>query len=140
MIGKFTGRYAWLSNFWKSTVVLDGLVYPTVEHAFQAAKTLNPSERRTIRLAKTPRWAKRLGRNVELRPGWEGMKERVMLDCLRSKFRTVDLRHRLLSTSLHELVEENDHGDMYWGVCRGTGRNRLGALLMELREELRRTK
>jgi len=75
---EFEGTYRFLSNFWPVKVELDGLEYPSVEHAFQAAKTLDAREREKIRLAKSPADAKKLGRAVTLREGWEEMKIKVM--------------------------------------------------------------
>lgn len=79
-----------------------------------------------------------IGRGVWLRPGWEETKEEVMKVLLVQKFtRHLDLAQALLSTGEVELVEGNDWGDVYWGVCRGQGRNRLGHRLMEVRALLR---
>ena len=58
----FFGPYRWLSNFAPSPIDADGLTYPTAEHAYQAAKTLDPDERLGIARARTPAIAKRLGR------------------------------------------------------------------------------
>lgn len=140
MIDKFAGSYRWLSNFWSAEVEYDGVRYPTTEHAFQAAKTEDLGQRRHVRKAKTPGEAKKLGRQVTLRSGWESMKDAVMLDLNRQKFRDPDLREKLLATGDQELVEGNTWGDTYWGVVRGKGKNRLGKILMQIRSELRQEK
>jgi len=137
-IDKFAGRYRWLSNFWPAEVEYDGVRYPTTEHAFQAAKTENLGQRRHVRKARGPGEAKRLGRQVSLRPGWEAMKDGVMLDINRQKFRDPDLREKLLATGDAQLVEGNHWGDMYWGVVDGRGANRLGKILMQIRDEIRK--
>ena len=137
MIGPFDGRYSFLSNFYRSPVTLDGLEYPSVEHAYQAAKTTDPEERATVREALTPGLAKRLGRQVHLRPDWEDVKLAVMADLLRQKFDRPPLAKALLETGDEELVEVNYWRDTYWGVFHGTGENHLGRLLMERREQLR---
>ena len=139
-IGSFAGPYRFLSNFWSSAVVLDGHSYRTVEHAFQAAKTLDPNERKVIRNAHDAGTAKRHGKRVELREDWEQVKEDVMRDLLRQKFGTEPLKSKLLKTGKAKLVEGNWWGDTYWGVCDGKGKNRLGEILMEIREELRAAK
>jgi len=118
-------------------VTLDGLEYPSVEHAYQAAKTTDPEERATVREALTPGLAKRLGRQVHLRPDWEDVKLAVMADLLRQKFDRPPLAKALLETGDEELVEVNYWRDTYWGVFHGTGENHLGRLLMERREQLR---
>jgi ribA/ribD-fused uncharacterized protein len=113
------------------------LVYPTVEHAFQAAKTLDPTGREMIRRATSPKQAKALGYKVKLRPDWESVKLNVMEQCLREKFKPgTQLSQELLATGSRELVEGNTWNDTFWGVCRGQGKNHLGRLLMKIRKEL----
>lgn len=137
-IDKFDGEYAFLSNFYPSIVYdFEGNTYPTVEHYFQAMKTLDPKVRKHIASAKTPGEAKRLGRRVELRSDWEDIKLKVMKHGLIQKFAEPELRNPLLRTGDAELIEGNWWGDTYWGVCNGVGENHLGQLLMEVREELR---
>lgn len=136
-INNFHGEYNWLSNFFIVDVRLDGKLYPSVEHAYQAAKTIDPEERRGIRESNLPSRAKSLGKKVTLRNDWEGVKLQVMEDLLRQKFRDPWLRTRLLETGEAELIEGNDWGDTYWGVCKGQGKNHLGRLLMKIREELK---
>lgn len=135
-ITSFSGPYSWLSNFWMEPIVYEGNAYASVEHAFQAAKTLDPREQDYVAAAPTPGIAKRRGRTVHLRPDWEQVKEKVMLDLLRIKFRHIGLRAALQGTQLRELVEGNHWGDTYWGVDhRLGGQNRLGMLLMQVRSE-----
>lgn len=136
-IEAFSGEYRWLSNFYPSDVVLDGLIYPSVEHAFQAAKTEDARDRRVVQKAPTPGAAKKLGRKVTLRSDWENAKQGVMLDLLRQKFGQGELHDLLLGTDDAQLVEGNWWGDRYWGVVDGMGSNHLGRLLMQVREELR---
>jgi len=133
----FTGQHRFLSNFALVEVMLDGRPYPTVEHAFQASKTLHPAEREEIRCASTAGQAKRMGRRVELRPRWDTLRLDVMLMLLRQKFRQTYFKTRLLDTGEAELIEGNDWGDRFWGVCQGQGENQLGKLIMQVRSELR---
>lgn len=136
-IDRFTGDHAFLSNFCHSPIELDGIIYPTVEHAFQAAKTLDHADKHRIAAASTPGNAKRLGRKVQLRRDWEQVKVGIMQDLVRLKF-TVhqDLRAKLIATGDAELIEGNTWNDRFWGVCRGQGRNQLGLILMQVRAEL----
>lgn len=138
-INRFEEEHAFLSNFFPSTVRFDGTSWPTVEHAFQAAKTNDPEERNWIRNAGTPGVAKRRGRSVKLRKDWESVKLDVMRELLRSKFSDPTLRRMLLDTGDSPLLEGNMWNDRFWGVClkTGKGQNHLGGLLMSLREELR---
>jgi ribA/ribD-fused uncharacterized protein len=132
---RFRGKYHFLSNFFAAQVSLDGDYYDTVEHAFQAAKTRNLEERDWVRRAPSPAIAKARGRKVTLREDWEKVKDQVMLDLLRLKFREPELRQALLETGKTPIVEDNYWNDRYWGQVNGKGRNRLGELLMEVRTE-----
>jgi len=140
-IDRFEDEYAFLSNFYPSLILVDGLLFPTVEHAFQAAKTRFMEEKVDIRDALTPAKAKRLGRKCCLRADWQSVKREVMLDCLRLKFNITDLRDKLLATGDATLVEGNTWHDNYWGVCMCPNclhkpkRNVLGYFLMQVREE-----
>src|SRR5262245_40548867 len=138
MIKKFRNEYAFLSNFSPSRITLDGASYPTIEHAYQAAKTLDPRERAGIAGLASPVMAKRAGRRVKLRPDWEQVKIELMEDLVRRTFDDPDLAAKLLATGEEELVEGNTWGDRFWGVCRGVRRNELGKILMRVRSELAR--
>jgi ribA/ribD-fused uncharacterized protein len=113
-IDRFTGDYDFLSNFHASPIEVDAILYPTVEHAFQAAKTEDPEEKRAVAEAATPASAKRKGRKVQLRPDWEQVKVGIMEELVRLKFTTyADLREQLLATGDAELVEGNDWNDRF---------------------------
>ena len=137
VIDSFRGEYGFLSNFHKCCVEFEGVVYPSVEHAFQAAKNPDPEYRSLIAATGSPVTAKRMGKKTLLRPDWEEVKEGIMLELLRSKFSDPALREKLLATGDAELIEGNNHWDRYWGVCKGSGLNKLGKLLMQVREEFR---
>lgn len=132
----FFGRWRWLSNFWPAEVWYQGVTYPTVEHAYQAAKTVSPIERQVIRACPTPGGAKRLGKGVNQREDWDTVKIPIMLNLLRQKFAQEPLRSRLLATESNPLIEENPWGDRFWGISQGEGHNMLGRLLMQIRDEL----
>ena len=136
IINRFDGKYAFLSNFSLSPITFEGITYPTVEHYFQAMKTLDLDMRRTIAAAATPGIAKRMGRKVHLREDWERVKDAYMKNALRAKFQDPKLKAKLLATGDAYLEEGNTWHDTYWGVCDGVGQNHLGLLLMEIREEL----
>lgn len=138
------GTHSPLSNFYPSPFELDGHVWPTVEHYFQAMKTVSIGDLKKIRDAESPGAAKRLGRNVELRREWEEVKLRVMRDALTAKFDAdAGLRRYLLDTGDAMLVEGNTWHDQVWGNCTCDrhlsypGANWLGVLLMARRAELR---
>jgi ribA/ribD-fused uncharacterized protein len=125
--------YRFLMNNYDSPILLDGETYPTVEHAYQASKTLDTNERAEIRQATTGRRSKRIGRSIALRPGWDAMREDVMLGLLESKFANTDLRALLLATQNAKLVSG---GDTFWGEVAGAGDNRLGKLLTKVRANI----
>lgn len=144
MISKFDGtNYDFLSNFYPADVIYDGLVYPTVEHGMQAAKTINLLDREKIRLAKTPAEAKRIGRKVQMREGWDDVKIAIVADLIRQKFTPGSaLAAKLAQTLNKELIEGNHWHDCIWGICScsrcgSTGSNVLGQLLMHVRKENR---
>lgn len=127
----FFGPYRWLSNFAPSPIDADGVTYPTAEHAYHAAKTLDPDERLGIARARTPAIAKRLGRSCALRPNWDATSTAVMLEVLAAKFADPDLGAQLLQTYGRELIEYNPAStvphDRRSGImpCRGC-RNKSG--------------
>lgn len=142
MIDCFENEYAFLSNFYEHPIEYKGIIYPTNEHFFQAMKTLDSKEHMKIATAPTPGKSKRLGRSVNLRSDWEEVKEDIMLLALRLKFSDRDMAKKLLATGDECLVEGTRWHDRYWGICScpvcgGRGKNRLGYLLIKVREELK---
>lgn len=135
-IDNFHGEHRFLSNFWLIPIEYEGLVYPTVEHAFQAAKTTQVGFREAIRGATCPGDAKLMGRQITLRSDWEAIKLDVMYSLLCIKFDNSALRKQLLETEDATLIEGNTWNDVFWGVCNGNGHNHLGKLLMRLRGEI----
>lgn len=135
----FRGEYRWLSNFYPAVVRLDGIDYPTVENAYQAAKLPKTSsdyaDRTFTRLA--PAAAKRLARAYPLPHGWEEHKVTLMTNLLRQKFKHPDLRARLLATEDAPIEETNSWNDVFWGVCKGKGKNMLGKIIMQIRADIR---
>ncbi len=135
----FSNNY--LSNFYPSPFVdNDGLQWPTGEHYFQAHKFFGISQKQfdAVRNASNPGKAKQLGRLYRLRNDWEQVKEDIMLQALRYKFlQNSMLLELLLKTGNSELIEHRP--DPYWGDnIDGTGKNRLGALLMVVRDEFQK--
>ena len=134
-----TDKYYELSNFAPFGFELSGVFWPTVEHYFQAQKFHDTEYRERIRLSMSPRQAKALGqtRKIKIRSDWNAAKEKIMLNALKKKFQHPELCELLLSTGKRELIENSPH-DKFWGCGRnGNGKNRLGKLLMQVREEIR---
>lgn len=133
----FQGQYRWLSNFAASRIVYNGHSFPTVEHAYQAAKAWHsPLIRDEIMKVVTPALAKKLGSTVQLRPNWDATKLEIMKYLLEQKFNLPEFKDKLLATGNAYIEETNYWGDRFWGVCRGVGQNNLGKLIMSIRASL----
>lgn len=139
-ITRFSGKWEALSNFSAHPVRWDGTNYPTVEHAFQAAKTIQFEWKMRIAAAPTPRQAKRIGRKAPMRIDWDGIKVNVMRRIVTAKMaQNPDARRVLMSTGTRPLFEGNTWGDRFWGVDEhGEGANHLGIILMDIRAKLAR--
>ncbi|AFY82849.1 NADAR family protein [Oscillatoria acuminata] len=133
-------EYGCFSNFSHHGFELDGVWWPTSEHYFQAQKFAGTPHVEQIRQVKTPKDAAKMGRDRRrpLRPDWETVKDDIMRRAVLKKFQThEDIRDILLGTGDEELVE-NSPIDYYWGCGKdGSGQNKLGQILMEVREILR---
>lgn len=133
------GDYGAFSNFSRHGFELDGHYWKTSEHYFQAMKFEGTSYYDKVREARTPKEAAKLGRRRDfpLREDWESIKEDVMRRAVLKKFQTHrELKTMLLETGEQEIVE-NAPSDYYWGCGKdGSGKNRLGIILMEVRDTL----
>lgn len=137
VINQFQGKYRFLSNFYNSLVKYDGLVFLNNEAAFQAMKTLNLNIRKSF-CHLNPSQAKSKGRKVILRNDWEEVKDDIMYEIVYNKFtQNLELKEKLLATKDLILIEGNTWNDCYWGICRNEGKNKLGKILMKVREEIK---
>lgn len=164
LIDRFDGPWGFASNFSpvevKLWITATGMVfardpqpgsfnptesYPSVEHAYQAAKFLDAELReRFLYNGLTPGQAKRLGANLKAkrRKDWQDISLEVMKDLLVQKFTYSILKRKLLSTFSAVLIEGNTWHDNFYGDCRcgereecaAPGLNHLGRLLMEVRK------
>lgn len=136
-----TDPFGYFSNYWPVEVEIDGKIWPSTEHYYQAQKTLDPEFAERIRLSPTSDDAKKLGNSEECvyRPDWDTWKIVAMRRALKAKFtQHEDLKELLLDTGDSILIEDSAR-DFYWGRgADGTGKSMLGKLLMELRSELRK--
>jgi hypothetical protein len=133
----FFEQNRFLSNFQLAYIEFEGLVYPSSENAYMAAKTLDIDKRNYFTTC-SAKEAKQVGRTLELRDGWDNIKLSVMETILREKFsdKNKELKQKLLLTKNKYLEETNTWNDTFWGVCKGKGQNNLGKLLMKIRNEL----
>lgn len=135
-IAGFFGPYRWLSNFHGVRIFWNGEEYRSTEHAYQAAKHIDPNFRAEIARYTHPRDAMKAGRSRPPRLDWDSIKVGVMYDINRIKFQDPVLRQKLLETGNAYLEETNTWGDTFWGVCNGKGYNFLGEVLMMVREQI----
>jgi ribA/ribD-fused uncharacterized protein len=132
-ITSFTGKYRFLSNFWPVKITYEGLEYPSVENAYQASKTLDLEARKSFTTCSSGE-AKKMGKTLQIRPDWDKVKVSIMKELIGLKFLNGEMSRMLMDTGSVELIEGNNWGDVFWGVCKGKGKNWLGRLLMEERE------
>jgi len=114
---------------------MDGKLWSTSEHYFQAQKFNDVAYQEKIRQAKTPRIAARMGRDLtkQIRLDWEAVKLSIMRDVICEKFKQhADIRHILISTG-DAIIIEHTANDSYWGD--GSGKNMLGRILTQVRDE-----
>ena len=139
-INKFKGVFHFLSNFHLDVFEWRGEMARSSEHHYQASKALHPQDAFRIRTAPTPGVSKEWGKLVERRPDFDDIKVDLMYEIVLAKFtQLTNLREKLLATGDAELIEGNNHGDTFWGTVNGKGHNKLGKILMRVREELRVT-
>ncbi len=140
---KTDDKYGCFSNFAAYPIQVDGKLWPTSEHYFQAQKFAGTPHEEAIRRTDSPMIAAKMGRDRSkpLRMDWEAVKDEIMLKAVRAKFtQHKDLAKILLNTG-SALIVEHTGNDNYWGDGgHGRGKNMLGQILMRVREELKQGK
>lgn len=126
---EFRGQYAFLSNFYPCIIRVKGLEFGNAEAAFQACKFTDLAARQQFcRL--DGKAAKQLGRKIKLRADWADIKLAVMASIVTYKFGSANPTLVPMLLSIREpIVEDNNWGDTYWGMCSGVGENHLGKIL-----------
>lgn len=136
---KVNDDFGFLSNFAPYQIFIDGLIWPSSEHYFQAAKFFNEEIRAKIRQLNSAMDAATEGRkrSNNIREDWDEIKIDVMRRAIKAKFfQHHDIMQKLLATGEAKLIEHTIN-DNFWGDGgNGTGKNMLGVLLMELRQNL----
>lgn len=139
-IESFTGTHTFLSNGSPCTVHFRERMFSNAEAAFQFAGCTDSVTANTLvsgSANESPRKARETVKSVtRFVDGTEEEQIEVMREVLRCKFSDSSLKELLLDTEYFELVNGNDEGDTFWGVCNGEGKNMLGVILMEVRSEL----
>lgn len=126
--------YGCFSNFSRHEIEMDGKIWKTSEHYYQAQKTTDPTIREIVRNCPTPKEAAQFGRSLPMREDWDEIKYDIMRTIITAKvYQHPNIKELLLSTGEEELVE-NSPKDYIWGCGRdGSGCNELGKIFMEVR-------
>ncbi len=130
-------RYGCFSNFAPYEIELDGKIWPTTEHYFQAQKFVDTKYSEAIRNASSPMKAAQMGRSRmhPIRSDWEIVKDSIMYKAVLKKFSTYRYLQKILLSTGDEEIIENTKNDYYWGRGKkGTGENILGKILMDVRK------
>ena len=129
---KFRGEYSFLSNMYPCSIKIGENVYSCSEAAFQAFKCKNKEDKLKF-IGLNGYESKRLGRKIKMVEDWNNKREDVMKFVLEIKFESPELMGKLKSVK-DIIVEDNDWGDKFWGRCNNIGENKLGKILMEIRD------
>lgn len=140
-IESFKDQFEFLSNFYPCYINYNGIVYSNSEAAYQAQKCPEQAHRF---VGLTGAQAKKLGREIPMRPDWDAVKLQVMSEIVEAKFTQNEGLGSMLVilTDTAEIIEGNYWGDTYWGVCTNrkydhVGENHLGKILMQVRDKLK---
>ena len=128
-----------LSSFAYSPFELDGAIWPSVEHYFQAMKFTDPEQQTNILEAKNPRQARKKGRSrlKKIRGDWKTTKQAFMTRAIYTKCRSYPEIAKQLIDSYPNQIIENSQYDYFWGCGRDRrGQNYYGKILMAVRDKL----
>ena len=131
-----------LTNFYAATVKVNGIVWKTSEHFFQAQKFIgNQHLMNLVRKKDTPLQAFKLTRDypTDVNPNWANYKDSAMLIAVRAKFTQHKHLHSALMATNNNVLVEHTTNDVYWGDGGGSGQgyNVLGQILMQVRSEIK---
>lgn len=139
-IDSFTGYFDFMHNNFQTPVYYEGILYPSVTHAYHAARSTDERTRRAILNSETFQILGNIAIRIEDPPDWQEKKVKIMEQLLRDKFRrSKELQEKLRTTEHRELVmtyQEEKKNNLYWGVVKGKGQNQLGRILMRIRDDL----
>ncbi len=139
-IDNFNGYFDFLNNDYFSDVYYDGLVYPSVSYAYQAARSTEQYIREKIVRADTLGEMYEIASKVDDPEDWGKLRIKVMEMLIRDKFRrNPDLREKLKATENRRLI--NSYGDattsnLFWGMVDNEGQNQIGRILENIRNDI----
>ncbi len=143
MIKEFQGEYRWLSNFWPVQIKYKGRVFHNVENAFHSEKSDDSFFKDFCKLESNPKIVKKRQLDmITLRSDWGNVKVEIMEELTRIKYHNLELQQKLLDTGNQEIQEGNSWDDTFWGINleTGKGENRLGKIIMKIRDEIKKEK
>lgn len=140
MIREFKNEFRWLSNFYPVKIILDGVQFQSIEHAYMSQKSDDIKWKNFCSNYNSKAGdVKKQSRTIKLKSNWDEIKLEVMKECIRQKFSQEPFRTKLLKTGNEHIQEGNMWNDKFWGVCLKTnkGENNLGKLIMDIRTSLK---
>jgi ribA/ribD-fused uncharacterized protein len=148
---EFKGNKRFLSNMYRCDIVFDNnfgfshfepdfKLYKSSEHLYQALKSQNLEYQEIIRNLNNPKDTKKMadkliGSKYKLRKNWDVLKIDVMKIALNLKFSQNPHLFEKLQQICGHIEEKNSWEDRFWGTYKGEGLNKLGILLMQIRDK-----
>lgn len=138
MIKEFRNEYAWLSNFTPVKIIIQGIEFNSVEHAYMSRKSDDEGWVEFCANTKSAAEVKKASHKIKLKEGWNKIKFDIMYQYLEQKFNQEPFKTKLIETGNTHIMEGNWWNDTYWGVClkKNAGENTLGKLIMFIRQDL----
>lgn len=140
-IGFYPREFFCFDNFSSFRVLVDGVLYCTLEHAYQASKFLQtaPNIAQEIINSYSAHEAQKIAfaNRDKQRKDWDEIKVSVMEKLVRLKVeQNPYVKHKLLQTKDYIICEDSPK-DSFWGIGPNRdGRNELGKIYMKIRDEL----
>jgi ribA/ribD-fused uncharacterized protein len=139
-IDSFTGYFEFLHNNFLTPVYFEGFLYPSVTHAYHAARSSDENTRKAILNADSFHTVAKIARRIEDPQNWQMERTKIMERLVRDKFRrSKELQEKLKATENRELImsyEDETSGNLFWGMVKEKGQNQLGRILMKVREDI----
>ena len=144
-IGSFSGDLEFLSNMYKIPIYFneskydnfqpDFKVYPSSENLYQALKCKYIKDRELFQNV-DPYKSKRIGKTIEIRYGWDNVRLEAMQLAIDLKFKNIELAEKLINLPDDKIIEFNNWGDRFFGICNGEGLDHLGKILRAKKQQI----
>lgn len=144
-IGSFSGDLEFLSNMYKIPIYFneskydnfqpDFKVYPSSENLYQALKCKYIKDRELFQNV-DPHKSKRIGKTIEIRYDWDNVRLEAMQLAIDLKFKNIELAEKLINLPDDKIIEFNNWGDRFFGICNGEGLDHLGKILRAKKQQI----